>query len=71
MAHTIPNKADSNTRALMLFLTLQSHAILYTPLSHRGQRAARILPRLEERLAEARLEAWLDEANDRTFGDES
>jgi hypothetical protein len=45
------NKANYNSRALMLFLHLNQHAIQYTPLSHRGQRAKRIMQRLAVRLA--------------------
>jgi hypothetical protein len=44
---------DYNTRALMLFLRLNKRAILYTPLSNRGQRARRIMQRLAVRMASA------------------
>ncbi len=43
-------KAPYKTRALMLFMTLNQQRMLYTPLSHKGARAARILPRLESRM---------------------
>lgn len=39
------------TRALMLFLRLNKQAMLYTPLSHKGQRAKRIMQRLAVRMA--------------------
>lgn len=39
------------TRALMLFLTLNQHAMLYTPLSHKGSRARRLMQRLAVRMA--------------------
>lgn len=35
---------DRKVRAVMLFLRLNQQAMLYTPLSHRGQRAARLMP---------------------------
>lgn len=38
------------TRALMLFLRLNQQAVLYTPLSHRGRRAHRLMQRLAVRL---------------------
>jgi hypothetical protein len=38
--------ADHQTRALMLFLRLNQQKMLYTPLSHKGQRARRICARL-------------------------
>lgn len=42
---------DYHTRALMLFLRLNKQAMLYTPLSHRGQRARRLMQRLSVRMA--------------------
>lgn len=42
---------DYQTRALMLFLTLNQQAMLYTPLSHKGSRARRIMQRLAVRMA--------------------
>ncbi len=39
-------KADYQTRRLMLCLTLNQHRMSYTPLSHKGSRAARILAKL-------------------------
>lgn len=45
------SKGNYQTRALMLFLRLNQHRMLYTPLSHRGQRAARIMQRLAVRMA--------------------
>lgn len=44
-------KGNYQTRALMLFLRLNQQAMLYTPLSHYGQRARRIMQRLSVRLA--------------------
>ncbi len=44
---------SDNTKALMLFLRLNKQAMLYTPLSHKGQRARRIMQRLAIRLAVA------------------
>lgn len=41
----------NHTRALMLFLRCNQQAMLYTPLSHKGQRARRIMQRLAVRLA--------------------
>lgn len=41
---------DYRTRALMLFLRLNADAMLYTPLSPRGLRAARLMPRLLARM---------------------
>lgn len=38
-----------NTKELMLYLRLNKDAMLYTPLSHRGQRARRIMVKLEAR----------------------
>lgn len=38
-----------NTRELMLFLRLNQDAMLYTPLSHRGSRARRLMAKLEAR----------------------
>jgi len=46
-------KAPYQTRALMLFLRLNQQAVLYTPLSNRGQRAKRIMQRLSVRMAAA------------------
>lgn len=43
--------ATYSGRALALFLRLNQHAILYTPLSHKGARARRIMQRLAVRLA--------------------
>ncbi len=40
-----------HTRAVMLFLRLNQHALLYTPLSHRGARAKRLMQRLAVRMA--------------------
>lgn len=42
-----PARADRATRALMLMLRLNADAMNYTPRSHRGQRAARLLPKLK------------------------
>jgi len=44
-------KSDYQTRALMLYLRLSADAINYTPLSYRGRRAARLMPRLRERFS--------------------
>lgn len=44
-------KANYQTRALMLFLRLNQQAMLYTPLSHRGLRAKRIMQRLAVRMS--------------------
>ena len=33
-----------NVKALMLFFKLNADSMLYTPLSHRGMRAARLMP---------------------------
>jgi hypothetical protein len=44
-------KDNYQTRALMLFLRVNQQAMLYTPLSHKGQRARRISQRLAVRLA--------------------
>ena len=44
-------KANYKLRALMLFLTLNQQKMLYTPLSHKGARAARIMQRLAVRMA--------------------
>jgi hypothetical protein len=41
----------NRAKALMLFLRLNQQAMLYTPRSHRGQRARRIMQRLAIRLA--------------------
>ncbi len=46
-------KANYHSRALMLFLRLNSQRMLYTPLSHKGQRAARIMQRLSVRMSVA------------------
>lgn len=40
-----------HSRALMLFLHLNQHAIQYTPLSHKGARAKRLMQRLAMRMA--------------------
>jgi hypothetical protein len=46
-----PMKAATyQTRALMLFLRLNQHAMLYTPRSLKGERAKRIMQRLSVRL---------------------
>jgi len=37
-------KADRKVRALQLFLKLNQQAMLYTPRSHFGLRAARLMP---------------------------
>jgi hypothetical protein len=44
-------KTDYQTRVLMLLIRQAKMAILYTPLSHRGQRAARLIPRLKQILS--------------------
>lgn len=44
------HKGNYQTRALMLFLRLNQQAMLYTPLSNRGQRAKRIMQRLSVRM---------------------
>lgn len=42
---------STDTKALMLFLRLHKQSVLYTPLSHKGQRARRIMQRLAVRLS--------------------
>ena len=42
---------DYYVRAVMLFLRLNQQLMQYTPLSHRGQRARRIMQRLATRMA--------------------
>jgi hypothetical protein len=42
------SRAPYAVRALMLALRLQQHSILYTPRSHHGRRAARLLPKLRK-----------------------
>ena len=44
-------RVDYRTRALMLYLRLNADAMTYTPLSHRGRRAARLMPRLREKFS--------------------
>jgi len=46
-------KTDYRTRVLMLYLKLNQHSILYTPLSPHGLRAAKLMPRLAAILEEA------------------
>ena len=41
-------KSRRSVRALMLLLQLNADRMNYTPLSHRGQRAARLIPLLRE-----------------------
>jgi hypothetical protein len=40
-----------HVRALMLMLRLNADAMTYTPLSQRGQRAARLMPKLRAMLS--------------------
>jgi len=42
---------DYYARAMMLFLRLNQQSMQYTPLSHKGQRARRIMQRLAVRMA--------------------
>lgn len=44
-------KPDYFTRAILLYCKLVADRMNYTPLSHRGQRAARLIPRLDARMA--------------------
>ena len=46
-------KSRRSVRALMLLLRLNADQMNYTPLSHRGQRAARLIPLLRK-IAEGR-----------------
>lgn len=48
-----PARGNYQTRALMLFLRLNQQAMQYTPLSHRGQRAKRLMQRLLVRMVAA------------------
>jgi hypothetical protein len=47
----MPKSSTYRTRALMLFLRLNQQSLLYTPLSMRGRRAARLKQRLAMRVA--------------------
>ena len=44
-------KISYQTRALMLVLRLNKDAMLYTPLSFKGQRAARLIPLIRSKMA--------------------
>lgn len=45
------NSNAYQSRALTLFLRLHQQAMLYTPLSHRGLRAKRLMQRLAVRMS--------------------
>lgn len=47
-------KPDYTARVLMLFFRLNANQMNYTPLSFRGRRAARLLPKLKQILEGAR-----------------
>jgi hypothetical protein len=44
-------KRDRMARTLMLWARLNQHRMQYTPLSHRGMRARRLIPKLHAILA--------------------
>lgn len=41
------HRPNRHVRALMLLLRLNADAMNYTPRSHRGQRAERLMPKLQ------------------------